>query len=86
LSKIYKILFTKQAFKDVQSLAPKLRAKLKAILSEAVCKDPLSGKKLCGDLNGNYSWRLDLKNRIVYSVDKKKKIIYVKRAKTHYGN
>ena len=67
-------------------MTPKLRLKLKAILSEVISEDPLCGKKLCGDLEGNYSYSLDLKNRIVYSVNKKKKIVYVKRARTHYGD
>jgi len=70
----------------VRSLTPKLRAKLKAILSEVVGKEPFSGKKLYGDLEGNYSYRLDLKNRVVYSVDKRRRVIYVKRARTHYGD
>lgn len=84
--KIYKILFTKQARKDVKSLSPKLKNKLKSILLEVISEDPYCGKKLLGDLEGNYSYRLDLKNRIVYSVDKKKNIVYVKRTRTHYGN
>ncbi len=82
----YKIFFTKQTFKEVKSLTPKLKIKLKTILSEVLSKDPFCGKKLCGDLSGNYSYRLDLKNRIIYSIDKKKRIIYVKRTKTHYGD
>ena len=81
----YKILFAKQAIKDVKSLSPKLKIKLKAVLTEVILDDPFCGKKLLGDLEGNYSYRLDLKNRIVYSVDVKSKIIYVKRARTHYG-
>jgi Txe/YoeB family toxin of toxin-antitoxin system len=84
--KKYEILFTKQALKDAKSLSPKLKNKLKSILLEIISEDPFCGKKLLGDLEGNYSHRLDLKNRIVYSVDKKEKIIYVKRARTHYGN
>lgn len=84
--KKYQIFFTKQAFKDVKLLSPKLKNKLKSILLEVICKDPFCGKKLLGDLQGNYSYRLDLKNRIVYSIDKEKYIVYVKRAKTHYGD
>ena len=76
MNEIYKILFTKQAFKDVKSLTPKLKTKLKAILSEVISKDPFYGKKLCGDLEGNYSYRLDLKNRIFFHVVKKKKNIF----------
>ena len=84
--KSYKVLFTKQAVKDIKTLSPKLRGKLKAILTEVVALDPFCGKRLLGDLRGNYSYRLDLKNRTVYSVDKKKKTVYVKRARTHYGD
>jgi len=85
MMKKYIIVFTKQAFKDVKSLSPKLKAKLKAILLEVISEDPFCGKKLLGDLHGNYSYRLDLKNRIVYSIDQEENIIYVKRARTHYG-
>ena len=84
--KKYEILFTKQALKDVNSLSPKLKKKLKAVLIEVIANDPFCGKKLLGDLDGNYSYRLNLKNRIVYGVNKKKKIIFIKRARTHYGD
>ena len=84
--KKYEILFTKQASKDVKFLTPKLKTKLKDILVEVITNDPFCGKRLLGDLEGNYSYRLDLKNRIVYSVDKKKNTVYVKRARTHHGN
>lgn len=84
--KKYQILFAKQAVKDVKSLSPKLRNKLRDILTEVISEDPFAGKKLLGDLKGNYSYRLDIKDRIIYSVDTKKKIIFVKRAKTHYGD
>lgn len=62
------------------------KKKLKSILLNIICEAPQCGKKLLGDLDGNYSYRLDLKNRIVYSFNKKKKIIYIKRARTHYGD
>jgi Txe/YoeB family toxin of Txe-Axe toxin-antitoxin module len=45
----------------------------------------LSGKKLAGDLQGFYSVRLTLKDRIVYSVDQATRTIFVHRARTHYG-
>ncbi len=84
--KKYQIVFTKQALKDLKSLSPKLRGKLKSILQEVISNEPFSGKKLLGELKGNYSCRLDLKNRIIYSVDEERNIIYVKRARTHYGD
>ena len=82
----FEILFTKQAKKDIQSLSPKLKAKLRLIIIDVISVDPFQGKKLMGDLDGNFSYRLSLKDRIVYSVNKKKKIVYVKRARSHYGD
>lgn len=83
--KKYKILFTKQAKKDAISLSPKNQNKLKKILLEVISLHPYSGKKLIGELKGNYSYRLNIKDRIVYSVDEKKKIVFIKRSRTHYG-
>lgn len=81
----YDIQITKTAVKDVNQLSAKLKQKLKDILINVVANNPYEGKKLLGDLEGNYSIRLTHKDRIVYSIDEKNKIIYIKRAKTHYG-
>ncbi len=83
--KEFEIKITNQALKDIKKLNPKLKEKLKAILVELLSKNPYLGKPLLGDLKGNYSYRLTLKDRIVYSIDVDKKIIYIKRARTHYG-
>ena len=81
----YKILLTKTAKKDADSLSPKLREKLYTILTLKIAKTPYVGKKLIGDLAGSYAVRLTLKDRIVYSIDSKKRIVYIERARTHYG-
>jgi len=60
--------------------------KLKQILSEVIAVNPYVGKKLLGSLKGNFSYRLNIKDRIIYSIYKKKKIIYIKRTRTHYGD
>ncbi len=83
---IYKIRITHRAEKDIKKLAPKLRQKLYDILTEVITKDPFQGKKLIGDLEGNYSYRLTFQDRIVYSIDQQKKIVYIERARTHYGD
>lgn len=83
---MYKIFFTKQALKDVKLLSPKLKEKLKDILIEVISKNPYIGKKLLGELEGNYSYRLNIKDRIIYSINNKDKIIYIKRTKTHYND
>jgi len=80
----YEIRFTKIAHKDIHKLSPRLQLKLKEILLKQVSEEPYSGKKLVGDLTGFFSIRLSYKDRIVYSVDPKKKIIYIHRARTHY--
>jgi Txe/YoeB family toxin of toxin-antitoxin system len=81
----HEILFTKEAFKDIKKLSPKIKKKLKEIIENQILQDPTSGKKLVGDLTGFYSIRLTYKDRIVYSIDEKNKIIYIHRAKIHYG-
>ena len=85
-SKGYEVRITHRAEKDIRKLSPKLKNKLYDILTEVVAKDPLQGKKLIGDLMGSYSYRLSYQDRIVYSIDKEKRIVYIERAATHYGD
>ena len=85
MSARWEIRFTKQAKKDVDKLPPKLKDKLRDILREVLAPNPYEGKKLLGDLAGSYSYRLTYKDRIVYSLDEKRRIIYIERARTHYG-
>ena len=80
----YEIRFAKQAFKDIKILIPKQRKKLQDILIEIIAKNPYEGKKLKGNLEGNYSLHLNLQDRIVYSIDEENKIVYIKRTRTHY--
>ena len=83
--KPYEIKITRRAEKDIAELPPKLKNKLYDILTEVIAPNPHEGKKLIGDLEGNYSYRLNLKDRIVYSIDTHARIVYIKRARTHYG-
>jgi mRNA-degrading endonuclease RelE of RelBE toxin-antitoxin system len=85
MSARWEIRFTRQAKKDVEQLPPKLKDKLRDILLEVLALNPYEGKKLLGDLSGSYSYRLTYKDRIVYSLDEERRIIYVERARTHYG-
>ena len=80
----YEIHFTKEAVKDFKKFSPKIKAKLKTILTNALMTSPYSGKKLIGDLEELYSLRLTFQDRIVYSVDEDNKAIYIHRTKTHY--
>lgn len=82
----YEIKITKTALKDINLLSPKLKEKLKNILIEIISDNPYVGKKLGGDLSPHYSYRLNIKDRILYLINEEKKVVYIKRAKTHYGN
>ena len=82
----YEIRITHRAEKDIKKLTPKLKEKLYDILTEVIAKDPFQGKKLIGDLEGSYSHRLTYQDRIVYSIDRRKKMVYIERARSHYGD
>ena len=85
MSPPWEIRFTKQAKKDVERLPPKLKTKLREILIEVIAHNPYEGKKLLGDLAGSFSYRLTYKDRIVYSLDPERRIVFIERARTHYG-
>ena len=81
----YEIRFTKEAVKDIKKLSPKLKNKLKEIILNKIALEPYTGKKLIGDLSGFYSVRMSYKDRIIYSIDENKQIVFVHRTRTHYG-
>lgn len=83
--KKYNILFSKQAHKDIKKLTPKLKDKVKE-LCRLLSEKPYTGKPLLGDMKGFFSIRLTYKDRILYSIDGEKLIIYVVRVKSHYGD
>ncbi len=83
---LFTVRVTREAEKDIRKLAPKLQAKLYDILTEIIAKDPFQGKKLIGDLEGSYSYRLSYQDRIIYSIDVKERIVYIEKARTHYGD
>ncbi|XHX77636.1 MAG: type II toxin-antitoxin system RelE/ParE family toxin [Stenomitos frigidus ULC029] len=81
----YEVRFTKEAKKDVAKLPPKLKQKLKTLIQESLSISPYAGKKLVGDLAGFYSVRLSYQDRIIYTINDEQNLIYIHRAKTHYG-
>jgi Txe/YoeB family toxin of toxin-antitoxin system len=82
----YEVRITKEALKDIRTFSPKMKKKLRDILIEVLEVNPYEGKKLVGDLAGYFSLRLDFRDRIVYNIDEEKKIVFVKRARTHYDD
>ncbi len=83
--KPFKILFSKQAQKDIALLTSKQKEKLQEILQQVIAINPYVGKALKGDLKGLYSYRLNRTDRIVYEIFSEDKVVFVIRARTHYG-
>lgn len=86
--KKYVIKFSKAACKDKSKLRNSgLDKSCKNILelmsTNPFCYPP-SYEKLCGELNGYYSRRINRQHRIVYRVNEEEKIIYIIRMWTHY--
>lgn len=84
--KKHEIRFTKEAVKDIRKLSDRETDKLQDILLKQIAQNHKSGKRLAGDLKGFYSIRLSYRDCIVYSIDDEKHIIYIHRARTHYGD
>jgi Txe/YoeB family toxin of toxin-antitoxin system len=80
----FRLQITRRAQKDIATLTPKLRKRLREILVNRIAVNPFDGKKLVGDLKGCWSVRLTLKDRVVYSVDEEEHTVYILRGQTHY--
>jgi Txe/YoeB family toxin of toxin-antitoxin system len=80
----FRVQITRRAQKDIATLTPKLKEKLREILVNRIAVNPFDGKKLVGDLKCCWSVRLTLKDRVVYSIDEENRIVNVLRARTHY--
>jgi Txe/YoeB family toxin of toxin-antitoxin system len=80
----FRLQITRRAQKDIATLTPKLKKKLREILVNRIAVNPFDGKKLVGDLKGCWSVRLTLKDRVVYSIDEEEHTVYILRGRTHY--
>lgn len=87
---MYRILYTKEAAKDIPKLkAAHLDKKAKALIDfirETPYGTPPIYEKLVGDLAGMYSRRINVKHRLVYQVDEENKEIKILSMWTHYEN
>ena len=84
----WKLVYSKQAQKDAKKLKsaglkPKAEALL-GVLVEDPFQNPPPFEKLVGDLEGAYSRRINIHNRLVYEVFAKQKTVRVLRMWTHY--
>ncbi len=82
----YRILFAKQARKDIAKLTVAQKSKLKKILEQILAPNPRTGKPLKGDLMGLYSYRLNRKDRIVDEILEDDRAILIVRTRSHYGS
>lgn len=82
----WKIEFSRIALKEAKKLkAANLDAKVRELL-EILKSNPyqLPDEKLSGNLKGYYSRRINIKHRLVYSVDEETKTIRVVSVWSHY--
>ena len=84
----WKLVYSKQAQKDAKKLKsaglkPKAEALL-AVLATNPFQNPPPFEKLVGDLEGAYSRRINIHNRLVYEVFAKQQTVRVLRIWTHY--
>ena len=85
---MYKIVYSKEALKDISNLkAAHLDKKVK-ILLELIKEDPFKTppryEKLVGNLSGLYSRRINIQHRLVYEVFEAEKTIKIISMWTHY--
>ncbi len=86
---MYRIVYTKNAVKDIAKLkAAHLDAKAKALI-EVIRVNPYqkppSYEKLVGDLKGLYSRRINVQHRLVYQVLDEEKVVKIVSLWTHYA-
>lgn len=84
--KKYIIKFSKQAEKDKlknSGLENNCKNILTLMINDPFCYPP-SYEKLCGDLSGLYSKKINRQHRIVYEVNEEKQEIHIIRMWTHY--
>jgi toxin YoeB len=84
----WELFFSKDANKDAIKLKHSGLQKKADMLLDILEKDPFTNyppyEKLVGDLEGFYSRRINIHNRLVYRVDKKNRRVFIDRMWTHY--
>lgn len=83
----YTIYFSKQVQQDVKKMQARQKEKAKKLielLKENPFQNPPPYEKLKFDLEGKYSRRIDIHNRLVYEVDIQAKAVKILRMWIHY--
>ncbi|MGK7938370.1 MAG: Txe/YoeB family addiction module toxin [Xenococcaceae cyanobacterium] len=81
------IKFSKNALKDAKKLRSANLASNVNRLIEILKQNPYQPpyEKLSGNLQGYYSRRINIKHRLVYSIDEDNKLVKVVSVWSHYG-
>ena len=84
----WRLIYTRHAQKDAKRLAnsnlKKKAIELLSILEEDPYRTPPAFEKLVGDLDGAYSRRINIQQRLVYQIIAEEKIVKVLRMWSHY--
>ena len=87
---MYKIVYHKNALKDIEKLKKSnLTKKTKSlieILKDNPFQNPPPYEKLLGDLKDLYSRRINIQHRLVYEVLEDKKTVRILSIWSHYEN
>lgn len=84
----WSVVLSRQAVKDIKNikragLALKTKQLLHVLEADPFANPPRY-EMLVGNLKGFYSRRINIKHRLVYSVDVERHIVHVLRTWTHY--
>lgn len=84
---VYTVVFTKKAQQDAKKLQERQKEKIQKLL-ELMKNNPYQNpppyEKLKNNLEGKYSRRIDIHNRLVYEIYTEEKVIKILRMWTHY--
>ena len=87
---MYKIVYHKNALKDIEKLKKsnlvKKTKSLIEILKDNPFQNPPPYEKLLGDLKDLYSRRINIQHRLVYEVLEDKKTVRILSMWSHYEN
>jgi len=84
----WSVILSKQAIKDIEKLKRAGLAQSAKEMLFLLAADPFATlpkyEKLVGNLQGFYSRRINIQQRLVYSIDKENRVIHVLRMWSHY--
>lgn len=85
---MYTVVYTKAAAKHIALLKSanldKRAKKLIDVIAENPFQNPPPYEKLCGDMNGLYSRRINIQHRLVYQVYTEEKTVKIISMWSHY--